>query len=225
MAVAYEVTEVVVRPTPRHARAAVTVNDDVVRNVSGSKALPLAVGSTATTVEVTAEDEAVGTYEIEWTRAARPEQVEVRADGFRLRCRSWVLEGMEPECDLTNTNSGSRDWPVVAVLHSSADSHRALVARDSSNADDASFVRDVRITGGNKQAGYNYGYGELFSGESRSGQAGLRVREVRLGRRRKAESGTARARGGHRRQPSRYRLRDLSYGAGAERLQRAVGTG
>ena len=168
MEVDYEVTEVVVRPTPAHARAAVSVNGDAVVVGSGSKALPLAVGNTTTTVEVTAEDETVGTYEIEWTRAARPEQVEALADGFRLRCRSWVLEGMGPDCDLANTNSGSRDWPVVAVLHSSADSERALVSRDSTNADDASFVRDVRITGGNKQAGYNYGHGELFSGESRS---------------------------------------------------------
>ena len=164
----YGVTEVVVRPTPGHARAAVSVNGDTVGGGSGSKALPVAVGSTTTTVAVTAEDGAVGTYEVAWMRAARPEQVEVLADGFRLRCRSWVLEGMDPECDLTNTNSGSRDWPVVAVLHSSADAQRALVARDSSNADDASFVRDLRITGGNKQAGYNFGYGELFSGESRS---------------------------------------------------------
>ena len=166
MAVGYAVTEVVVTPTPADPRAAVTVNGDAVDG--GSKALPLAVGSTTTTVAVTAEDGTVGAYTIEWTRAARGDRVEVEADGFRLRCPSRVLEGLEPGCTLTNTNPGSRNWPVVAVLHSSADANRALVTRDSSNADDTAFVRDVRIPGGNKQTGYHFGHGELFSGESRS---------------------------------------------------------
>ena len=167
VAVDYKVTDVIVTPTTAHARASVTVNGDGVDSGAGSKALPLAVGNTTTTVVVSAENDSVVSYEIAWARADRGEHVEVETEGFRLRCRSWVLEGLDPECDLANTGSDSRNWPVVAVLHSSADDNRALVARDPSNADDDSFVRDLRIAGGNKQAGYNFGYGELFSGESR----------------------------------------------------------
>ena len=59
--------------------------------------------------------------------SAQNTAVTVSIDGFTLSCPSSVSEGAENVCTLTNTARGEKGWPVVAMLHVSADPDRALV--------------------------------------------------------------------------------------------------
>jgi hypothetical protein len=62
------VTSMIVTPTASSANASIQVNGAAVTSGASSAALPLAVGNTAITVQVTAQDGAVRTYSITVTR-------------------------------------------------------------------------------------------------------------------------------------------------------------
>ena len=180
-AVPYDVTEMVLTPTANHKRAAVTVAGTGeggglgtgklgVLSGEGSHALPLDVGVTTLQVEVTAEDGTTKTYTIEVTRAVRPSSVTVGSGSFRLECPAAATEGSDLTCTLSNTSSSAQPWPAVAILHSSANRKRALITEDPLSPDtDPTYSRDVHLVDSQTPAvdNYNYGYGELFSGESR----------------------------------------------------------
>ena len=180
-AVPYDVTEMVLTPTANHKRAAVTVagtgeggglgtGKQSVLSGEGSHALPLDVGITTLQVEVTAEDGTTKTYTIEVTRAVRPSSVTVESGSFRLECPAAATEGSDLTCTLSNTSSSAQPWPAVAILHSSANRKRALITEDPLLPDtDPTYSRDVHLVDSQTPAAdnYNYGYGELFSGESR----------------------------------------------------------
>ena len=180
-AVPYDVTEMVLTPTANHKRAAVTVagtgeggglgtGKQSVSSGEGSHALPLDVGVTTLQVEVTAEDGTTKTYAIEVTRAVRPSSVTVGSGSFRLECPAAAAEGSDLTCTLSNTSSSAQPWPAVAILHSSANRKRALITEDPLSPDtDPTYSRDVHLVDSQTPAvdNYNYGYGELFSGESR----------------------------------------------------------
>ncbi len=170
--VAYEVTEAVVTPVANHKGAAIAVDGEPVESGAGSPAIPLSAGNTAIEVAVTAEGATTKTYGITVTRQTKTENVEVEADGFTLSCPSSVNEGAAISCTLTNTQVPAAEWPVVAIVHSSADGDaRALIEEDplipkSSPA----FGVDLRLSETQNPAreNYNHGYGELFSGGSTS---------------------------------------------------------
>ena len=170
--VAYEVTEAVVTPVANHKRAAIAVDGEPVESGETSPAIPLSVGNTAIEVAVTAEGATTKTYGIAVTRQTKTENMEVEADGFTLTCPSSVNEGASISCTLTNTQISAAEWPVVAIIHSSADGDaRALIEEDplipkSSPA----FGVDLRLSETQNPAreNYNHGYGELFSGGSTS---------------------------------------------------------
>ena len=180
-AVPYDVTEMVLTPTANHKRAAVTVAGTGeggglgtgklgVLSGEGSHALPLDVGVTTLQVEVTAEDGTTKTYTIEVTRAVRLSSVTVGSGSFRLECPAAATEGSDLTCTLSNTSSSAQPWPAVAILHSSANRKRALITEDPLSPDtDPTYSRDVHLVDSQTPAvdNYNYGYGELFSGESR----------------------------------------------------------
>ena len=179
--VPYDVTEMVLTPTANRKRAAVTVagtgeggglgtGKQSVLSGEGSHALPLDVGITTLQVEVTAEDGTTKTYTIEVTRAVRPSSVTVESGSFRLECPAAATEGSDLTCTLSNTSSSAQPWPAVAILHSSANRKRALITEDPLLPDtDPTYSRDVHLVDSQTPAAdnYNYGYGELFSGESR----------------------------------------------------------
>ena len=169
--VAYEVAEAVVTPTASHGRATIAVQGVPVESGAGSAGVGLGVGATRVETVVTAEDGSSRTYVIDVTRAARGDNVEVEADGFTLTCPAAVDEGTDVSCTLANGSGGAADWPVVAILHSSVDADRAVIAEDPLiPASSSSFATDVGLAAEQTPArsDYNFGYGELFSGESRS---------------------------------------------------------
>ena len=169
--VAYEVAEAVVTPTASHGRATIAVQGVPVESGAGSAAVALGVGETRVETVVTAEDGSSRTYVIGVTRAARGENVEVAADGFTLTCPALVDEGTDVSCVLANGTGAAADWPVVAILHSSVDADGALVAETPLiPASSPAFATDAGLATVQTPArsGYNVGYGELFSGESRS---------------------------------------------------------
>ncbi|WP_419865405.1 hypothetical protein [Candidatus Poriferisodalis sp.] len=59
--------------------------------------------------------------------AGSDDTVTVTQDGFTLRCDAEAVEGETMACTLTNTSADAQPWPVVALLHLSADEDRALV--------------------------------------------------------------------------------------------------
>ena len=137
-----------------------------------SAAVPLGVGVTAVTLTVTAEDGTAGTHEINVVRRdlGAATTVAVSSGAFTLTCPAQVGRATVAECTLTNTRSGPAPWPVVAVIHSSADDLRALVAEDPIIPDtDPAYSKDLSLgTQQPARESFNYGYGELFSGGSRS---------------------------------------------------------
>ena len=137
-----------------------------------SAAVPLAVGTTTVTLTVTAADgTTTGTHTVSVVRSELGDAttVSVSAGGFTLTCPAEVAKATVAECTLRASRSGR--WPVVAIIHSSADgASRALVAEDPIIPDtDPSYSRDLSL--GKQQparTAFNFGYGELFSGGSRS---------------------------------------------------------
>ena len=167
----YDVTEVTLLPTVTRERATVTVNGVQAESGAESAAVHLASGSTSIAVLVTAEDGTSQTYVVAVSRASRPENVEVAVGGFTLSCPSQVVEGSTLTCTLTNTGSDAAPWPVVAIIHSSADDNRALITEDSVIASTSSSYRvDLEFSESQtpERENYKYGYGELFSGGSMS---------------------------------------------------------
>ena len=141
-----------------------------------SQAVFLDVGAVTVSVTVTAENgTSTQTYDVVATRAdlADPETSTVTAQipNFDLSCPAVAFEGAGLTCSLTNTSSQRQDWPLVAFLHSSADDDRALITEDPLIPDTSTeYRRDVSLADPQSPAveAYNYGYGELFSGGSRS---------------------------------------------------------
>ena len=167
----YDVTDVTLIPTVAHGRATVAVNGVQAESGAESAAVHLASGSTSIAVLVTAEDGTSQTYTVAVSRGSRTENVEVGVDGFTLSCPSQVVEGNTLTCTLTNTNSDAAPWPVVAIIHSSADDNRALITEDSVIASTASsYAVDLEFAESQTpvREDYKYGYGELFSGGSMS---------------------------------------------------------
>ena len=186
--VAYKVTEATLTAAATHDKATMTMSASFnstdldldgrggtsIDVLSGqeSAAVPLAVGTTTVTLTVTAEDgTTTGTHTVVITRSAlgTAKTVSVSAGGFMLTCPAEVAKATVMECTLRATRSAK--WPVVAVIHSSADGDsRALVAEDPIIPNtDPSYSRDLSL--GPQQparTAFNFGYGELFSGGSRS---------------------------------------------------------
>ena len=138
-----------------------------------SAAVPLAVGTTTVTLTVTAEDgTTTGTRTVSIVRSALGDNVDtvaVSVPGFTLTCPAEVTKGTDAQCTLLA--SGSAGWPVVAVIHSSADgASRALVAEDPIIPDThPDYSKDVSLgVQQPERTAFNHGYGELFSGGSRA---------------------------------------------------------
>ena len=139
-----------------------------------TRAIPLAVGPNAISVTVTAENGTSSqTYELAVERASLVDgaAVTVNSDNFSLTCPGAVDEDSTMECTLTNLSTSPVDWPVVAFLHSSADVSRALIAEDPIIPQSSVLYNpDIRlkIPQVPEVDNYNFGFGELFSGGSRS---------------------------------------------------------
>ena len=177
----YTTTELTVAPTATYKPSGISVAVDsgaaysfAAESGDETRAIPLAVGINTISVTVTAEN---GTsseaYEVVVTRASLVDGATVTAssDGFSLTCPGTVAEGSTMECTLTSLSTSPADWPVVAFLHSSADVSRALIAEDPIIPESSLlYSQDIRLTDPQVPAvdNYNYGYGELFSGGSRS---------------------------------------------------------
>ena len=177
----YTTTELTVAPTATYKPSGISVAVDsgaaysfAAESGDETRAIPLAEGINTISVTVTAEN---GTsseaYEVVVTRASLVDGATVTAssDGFSLTCPGTVAEGSTMECTLTNLSTSPADWPVVAFLHSSADGSRALIAEDPIIPESSLlYSQDIRLTDPQVAVvdNYNYGYGELFSGGSRS---------------------------------------------------------
>ncbi|WP_419947408.1 cell wall-binding repeat-containing protein [Candidatus Poriferisodalis sp.] len=137
-----------------------------------SPSVPLSVGTTAVTLTVTAEDGTTGTHRVDFVRAALGDAstVTVSTDEFTLSCPAEADEGTVMECTLSNVSSEGQPWPVVGVLHSALDDSRAFVAGDPVvTSSDAAFSKDLSFGEQDPmREGFNFGYGELFSGGSSS---------------------------------------------------------
>ncbi|MYF44802.1 MAG: S-layer homology domain-containing protein, partial [Acidimicrobiaceae bacterium] len=186
--VAYGVTEATLTAEAAHGEATMTMSASFggssldldgrgatsIDVLSGqqSAAVPLAVGTTTVTLTVAAEDgTTTGTHTVSVVREELGDAstVSVSVRFFTLTCPAEVAKATVVRCTLTAT--APHVWPVVAVLHSSADgASRALVAEDPIIPDtDPVYSKDVAL--GDDQPpreALNHGYGELFSGGSRS---------------------------------------------------------
>ncbi len=177
----YTTTELTVAPTATYKPSGISVAVDsgaaysfAAQSGDETRAIPLAVGINTISVTVTAEDGASSqTYKVVVDRASLVDGATVTAssDEFSLTCPGTVAEGSTMECTLTSLSTSPADWPVVAFLHSSADGSRALIAGDPIIPESSLlYSQDIRLTDPQVPAvdNYNYGYGELFSGGSRS---------------------------------------------------------
>ena len=177
----YTTTELTVAPTATYKPSGISVAVDsgaaysfAAETGDETRAIPLAEGINTISVTVTAENGTSSqTYEVMVNRASLVDGATVTAssDGFSLTCPGTVAEGSTMECTLTNLSTSPADWPVVAFLHSSADGSRALIAEDPIIPESSLlYSQDIRLTDPQVAVvdNYNYGYGELFSGGSRS---------------------------------------------------------
>ena len=177
----YTTTALTVAPTATYRPSGISVAvaggagySFAVESGEETRATPLAVGLNTISVTVTAENGTSSqTYEVAVNRASLVDgaTVTVSSDGFSLTCPGTVAEGSTTECTLTNLSTSPADWPVVAFLHSSADASRALIAEDPIIPElSLLYSQDIRLTDPQVPVvdNYNYGYGELFSGGSRS---------------------------------------------------------
>ena len=180
--VGYQTTELTVKPAATYKPSKIEVTATFggsqtqsfeVADGEESESVFLAVGDTSVSVSATAENgTSTQAYQLTVTRAALVgSTVTVSTDEFSLVCPSSVGEGETLVCRLTNTSSAGAPWPVVAFLHSSGDASRALIAEDPIIPDsDPTYSRDLSLRDPQTPAvaDYNFGYGELFSGGSRS---------------------------------------------------------
>ena len=180
--VGYQTTELTVKPAATYKPSKIEVTATFggsqtqsfeVADGEESESVFLAVGDTSVSVSATAENgTSTQAYQLTVTRAALVgSTVTVSTDEFSLVCPSSVGEGETLVCRLTNTSSAGAPWPVVAFLHSSGDASRALIAEDPIIPDsDPTYSRDLSLRDPQTPAAedYNFGYGELFSGGSRS---------------------------------------------------------
>ena len=177
----YTTTELTVAPTATYKPSGISVAVDsgaaysfAAQSGDETRAIPLAVGVNTISVTVTAEDGASSqAYKVVVDRVSLVDGATVTAssDGFSLTCPGTVAEGSTMECTLTSLSTSPADWPVVAFLHSSADGSRALIAGDPIIPESSLlYSQDIRLKDPQVPAvdNYNYGYGELFSGGSRS---------------------------------------------------------
>lgn len=169
----YEATEVSVVAVPSDVDAVAAVAGEALEGSRGSRAIAVPVGQSSIEISVLAEDGATSrTYAVSAARQAAADDavVSVAADGFELECpwRGWEDETLE--CTLTNTGSEARALPVIAAIHSSLDGDKAIVSEDSLlHESDAEYGEDIALdTGEFEDAQLETGYGELFSGGSRS---------------------------------------------------------
>ena len=167
--VPYRATELVVAPVAAHNRATVAVGGNPVAAPvgahRGTAVQALGMGSNVVSVTVTAEDGVTRrSYTVDINRQANTagDVVEVVSGAFALTCPEAIPEGAQHSCTLRNNSTAVEEWPVVAVIHSSLDQHRATVAAGSG----AAGSTDVRLwpDRGSTQDTYNYGHGELFHG-------------------------------------------------------------
>ena len=177
----YTTTELTVAPTATYKPSGISVAVDsgaaysfAAESGDETRAIPLAEGINTISVTVTAENGTSSqTYEVMVKRVSLVDGATVTAssDGFSLTCPGTVAEGSTMECTLTNLSTSPADWPVVAFLHSSADVSRALIAEDPIIPESSLlYSQDIRLRDPQVAVvdNYNYGYGELFSGGSRS---------------------------------------------------------
>ena len=177
----YTTTELTVAPTATYKPSGISVAVDsgaaysfAAETGDETRAIPLAEGINTISVTVTAENGTSSqTYEVVVNRVSLVDGATVTAssDGFSLTCPGTVAEGSTMECTLTNLSTSPADWPVVAFLHSSADVSRALIAEDPIIPESSLlYSQDIRLRDPQVAVvdNYNYGYGELFSGGSRS---------------------------------------------------------
>ena len=182
--VGYRITEVYATPTATDEMATITVSPTVVdsmrvqtvANGEESAAIALAVGTTAVQIEVTPEDtaESARTYTINVTRGTMTPTVSVDSGSFTLTCPSTATEGSEMSCTLDSDGTAPLDWPVVAILHSTAYDNRAIVGEDSKLADgDTGYGQDLKFkeTQATAVKNFNYGYGDYFSGYTEGTEA------------------------------------------------------
>ena len=158
--VGHEVVEVVVSPTPTHAKASATVKGqpDAQRGV----AVGLAVGSNPISVVVTAEDGSSSAYALDLVRAdnSGAGNSVVSVDGFTLSCPRLLSAGTEEHtCALRNTADVVNEWPVVAILNSSRNEHAAALTRVDPDQTVGIRLSDDPVA---DLENYNYGYGELL---------------------------------------------------------------
>ena len=153
--VGHEVVEVVVSPTPSHAKASATVQG--LPNTPSGVTVSLAVGSNPILVVVTAEDGSASTYTLDFVRQTGSSVVSV--DGFTLSCPRSISAGTtEHTCVLRSTADIAKEWPVVAVLTSSLDERPAALTRV-----DPAQTAGIRLSDDPADLeNYNYGYGELL---------------------------------------------------------------
>ena len=76
------------------------------------------------------------------------DSVTVSHDGFQLTCPGLIAEGSTLTCTLTNTAATEEDWPVVGILHRSADSNRALVRGSPLDVELSAPTPEATIEGG-----------------------------------------------------------------------------
>ena len=178
--VGYTTTELTLVPTATYKPSGISVavsgagSSFEAESGEQTREIPLAVGTNAISVTVTAEDGTSSqTYELAVERASLVDgaAVTVNSDNFSLTCPGTVDEDSTMECTLTNLSASPADWPVVAFLHSSADVSRALIAEDPIIPESSALYSPdigLKIPQEPEVDNYNFGYGELFSGGSRS---------------------------------------------------------
>ena len=169
--VPYETTALVVVPQAAAAAATVSVAGDPVAASDGSRAIAVPVGASEVAVSVVAEDGiATRDYVVAFRRAGEPRsgEVAVEAGDFVLECPATVREDTTADCVLTNRASESLPGPVVAILHSSMDANRTLVAEDTLiPATHPAYAKDVELDAATRAGGvFEYGFGEMLSGGS-----------------------------------------------------------
>ena len=77
-----------------------------------------------------------------------PASAQEPENGFELSCAAAVSEGGTLTCTLTNSADEAAGWPVIAILHLSSDSNRALVRGSPLDLRFGTPVPDATVDGG-----------------------------------------------------------------------------